>query len=136
MPSIPCHPAIRPASSTWSASIPRCRVSCAACPNPFREEAHDQSLPQSANAPRSRGLPGLPPAGADFTPERPAPSAWSNGSILEEAVAPQEASEESFECADPKLREAVLREQMKFIQSEIGKSHKGWGQKLIDLLGP
>lgn len=41
----------------------------------------------------------------------------------------------SFECDDPEVREQWLREKMKLVEAELDKTRKGWGKRLIDLIG-
>ena len=41
----------------------------------------------------------------------------------------------SFECEDPEIREQWVRAKMKLVEAELDKTRKGWGKRLIDLMG-
>ena len=41
----------------------------------------------------------------------------------------------SYECEDPELKEQWVRQKMKMVEAELDKTRKGWGKKLIDMLG-
>lgn len=52
-----------------------------------------------------------------------------------EAAPIAEPGHGSLGCPDPAQRELWVREQMKAIEKELEKTRRGWGQRLIDLLG-
>jgi pSer/pThr/pTyr-binding forkhead associated (FHA) protein len=41
----------------------------------------------------------------------------------------------SYECDDPVIKEQWVREKMKLVEAELDKTRKGWGKRLIDLMG-
>jgi pSer/pThr/pTyr-binding forkhead associated (FHA) protein len=41
----------------------------------------------------------------------------------------------SYECDDPVVKEQWVREKMKAVEAELDKTRKGWGKRLIDLMG-
>lgn len=101
-------------------------------------ELHSQLRRLPSPAPTAtEGPPEFSKGGADRPSEMsPPPSYRDLGDFPQEDPLPAgEPEHGSYQCDDPKLREAVLREQMKFIESEIDRTQKGWGKKLMDLLG-
>lgn len=75
--------------------------------------------------------PGLPDYNGAYSPLMPMPPNMVEPEF-EDLPEPEHGS---YECDDPEIREQWLREKMKSVEDELDKTRKGWGKRLIDLMG-
>lgn len=75
--------------------------------------------------------PGLPDYAGSFDPLVPFPP----NMIEPEFNDLPEPEHGSFECDDPEIREQWVRAKMKLVEAELDKTRKGWGKRLIDMMG-
>lgn len=77
------------------------------------------------------GLQGLPDYAGEYAPFMPLPPNMIHPEY-EELPEPEHGS---FECEDLEVKEQLLRQKMKQVEAELDKTRKGWGKRLIDLMG-
>jgi len=90
-----------------------------------------RGLPGPSDIDGAAGPPGLPDYAGEFAPFMPLPP----NMIEPEYEDLPEPEHGSFECEDLEVKEQLLREKMKQVEAELDKTRKGWGKRLIDLMG-
>jgi len=90
-----------------------------------------RGLPGPANRDDGAALRGLPDYAEGYDPLMPPLPDMSDPEF---ADLPQ-PEHGSFECDDPVVKEQWVREKMKLVEAELDKTRKGWGKRLIDLMG-
>jgi pSer/pThr/pTyr-binding forkhead associated (FHA) protein len=90
-----------------------------------------RGLPDPRGGAAGEGRPALPDYSEDYDPLMPP---YPDMSEPEFAHLPQ-PDHGSFECDDPVVKEQWVREKMKLVEAELDKTRKGWGKRLIDLMG-
>ena len=89
----------------------------------------DELLRLSAGAPHRPALP-------DPDEMLAQPGYWDGADLADPEYSHlPEPDRGSYECSDPDEREAWIRERMKSIESELDKTRRGWGKKLVEMLG-
>ncbi len=90
----------------------------------------DQLLGLSTDPSAHLGLPD--PTGGMLPPQTP----WDGPDMADPEFSQlPEPERGSFECSNPDEREAWIRERMRAVETELDKTRRGWGKKLIEMLG-
>ncbi|MCA9023636.1 MAG: FHA domain-containing protein [Planctomycetaceae bacterium] len=90
----------------------------------------DQLLGLSSQQPNSLGLPD--PNSGIWSDQPP----WDGPDMADTEFSHlPEPGHGSYDCSDPEEREAWIRERMRAVETELDKTRRGWGKKLIEMLG-
>jgi pSer/pThr/pTyr-binding forkhead associated (FHA) protein len=90
-----------------------------------------RGLPDPRGDAAGEARPALPDYGDEYDPLMPP---FPDMSEPEFADLPR-PEHGSYECEDPVVKEQWVREKMKLVEAELDKTRKGWGKRLIDLMG-